>query len=246
MSKKIVVANWKMNFPGLGPWRGFRPPKNVEVVICPPFPYLSDIRHRISDIGHPKSDIRLGAQDVFWERSGPYTGEVSPEMLKNSGASYVIVGHSERRRWLHETDKMINKKIKAALGAGLKAILCVGEPLAVRRKGVKAVENFVKDQLAKDLGSLHSKSHILNSRLIVAYEPVWAIGTGRSDKPSDALLMAKFIKNILHSKVLYGGSVNGKGARSFLQYKEIDGALVGGASLKAGEFKKIVKISSNA
>ncbi|MBU6500752.1 MAG: triose-phosphate isomerase [Patescibacteria group bacterium] len=231
--KKLIVANWKMNLPALKPWKGFRVQKKTEIVICPPFPYFQNVKGNLPG-------FKLGAQDVFWEKSGAYTGEVSPAMLKSFGVGYVIIGHSERREWLNETDEMINKKVKAALGAGLKIILCVGESWVVRKRGVSAAKNFVKNQLARDLHDVKNKSGI-----IVAYEPVWAIGSGHSDKPSDAAEMARFIKSLFASskskiRLLYGGSVNDKDAASFLHYKEIDGALVGGASLKVRELKKII------
>lgn len=243
MQKKIIIANWKMHAPNLRSWRSFRAPKNIEVVICPPFPYL----YHVSRITYHDKNVKLGAQDVFWEDKGAYTGEVSPTMLKSSKVEYVIVGHSERRRWLGETDEMINKKVKAALRAGLKVILCVGEPFSVRRKGLAAAKKFVADQLKKDLYS--TKSYKLKTKsLMVAYEPIWAIGTGRSDKPSDTAEMARFIKNQLPAAscqlpVLYGGSVNSKNIADFVQYKEIGGALVGGASLKVKEFSRMVKIA---
>ncbi|MEK9180113.1 MAG: triose-phosphate isomerase [Patescibacteria group bacterium] len=252
MAKKLIVANWKLNMPPLGEWRHFRGPKGVDVVICPPFPYLK----QVLEILKPKTsnlNPRLGAQDVFWEEKGAYTGEVSPVMLKSLGASYVIIGHSERRRWLNETDEMINKKVKAAFAADLRVILCVGEPLAVRRNGLSTAKQFVGNQLRQNLQGikkiLHSKFYILNSRLVVAYEPIWAIGTGRADKPEEAVEMAKFIKktlyskfSILNSRILYGGSVTSKNAANFLKHNEIDGALVGGASLDAREFAKIINI----
>ncbi len=236
--KKLLVANWKMN-PATEREAVVlaRASDRKNVVICPPLVYVSSVKGQVSK-------AKVGAQDVFCEEKGAYTGEISPAMLKNLGVKYVIIGHSERRKWLHETDEMINKKIKAALKAGLKVILCVGEPWPVRKKGLAAAKQFVKAQLKKDLKFLHSNSYILNSRLIVAYEPIWAIGTGRADKPADAVEMSKFIKNLLRVPVLYGGSVDGKNAENFLKYKEINGALVGGASLKAGEFNKIIKIAS--
>ena len=211
-----------------------------NVVICPSFPFLGAVKKAIKK-------ARLGSQDVFWEEKGAYTGEVSPAMLKNSGIEYVIVGHSERRRWLNETDEMINKKVLATLRAGLKVILCVGEPLIVRRQGLAAAKKYVKSQLQKDLSGI-SNLKPKTQNLIIAYEPIWAIGTGRSDKPEETFAMAKFIKQFLHSKfyilnskVLYGGSVNSKNVWDFVKYKEIDGALVGGASLNAKEFRKIIK-----
>ncbi len=247
----MLVANWKLNPPGVS--EAVRLAKMADrngVVICPPFVFLSRIKKVLRRAA-------LGAQDVFWEEGGAYTGEVSPMMLKNLGTKYVIIGHSERRRWLNETDEMVNKKIKAALHVGLKVILCVGEPLAVRRRGLAAAKNFVKSQLLKDLADIQkSKIKNLKLKIVVTYEPIWAISGGQyghiTDKPEDVVEMARFIKNFLlvscrlsHVAVLYGGSVNGKNAESFLQYNEIDGALVGGASLKVGEFKKIIKIVSN-
>jgi triosephosphate isomerase len=160
--------------------------------------------------------------------------------VRSLGAKYVILGHSEVRKWAKETDAMINKKIKLAVRDGITIILCVGESLAVRKKGVKVAEQFIKSQLKKDLQNAGS-----GAKIIIAYEPIWAIGTGESDSPKDAAKMARFIKKTLPSsikrkKVLYGGSVNSKNAADYVQLKDIDGALVGGASLKAAEFKKII------
>lgn len=233
--KKLLVANWKMNVPNLKSWQNFRAPKNVEVVICPPFPYLRQVAR------DTRQGIKIGGQDVFWEDKGAFTGEVSSAMLKDLKAGYVIIGHSERRRWLGETDEMINKKVLAALRAGLKVILCVGEPLAVRRKGLSDAKRFIINQLRHDLLGLKK------SKIVVAYEPIWAIGTGRADKPADTAEMARFIKeflrskfHILNSRVLYGGSVNSKNAEQFFKMDKIDGALVGGASLNSVEFAKIL------
>ncbi len=246
--KKLIAANWKMNVPDMRRWRSLRIPRGVEVVICPPFSFLSDVRCQMSD-------VKLGAQDVFWENKGAYTGEVSPAMLKNLGVKYVIIGHSERRQYLKETDEMINKKVSAALKAGLKVILCVGENLATRKRGLETAKNFVKNQLQNDLKGM-TKNYKLKARsLIIAYEPVWAIstsGTGKICSPTDALEMVKFIKFILHSKfyilnsrVLYGGSVDSKNISDFVKYEDIDGALVGASSLKAEEFKKIIGVVAN-
>ena len=143
--KKIIIFNWKMNIADF-----IRVNKNnkIEIVVCPPFTHLEKVKNSLS------SKIKLGAQNCFWENRGAYTGEISPKMLKNLGVEYVIIGHSERRRYLDETDEMINKKILAALKAGLKVVLCVGEDLAIRRRGKKAVENFIEKQLEKDLRGL--------------------------------------------------------------------------------------------
>ncbi|MBI2034013.1 MAG: triose-phosphate isomerase [Candidatus Liptonbacteria bacterium] len=244
MNRKILVANWKMN-----PQReseAIKLTKAIDaknVVICPPFPFFKSVKSVIKKAS-------LGAQDAFWEERGAYTGEVSPLMLKKLGVDYVIIGHSERRRWLHETDEMINKKVKVALKVGLKAILCVGEPLSVRKKGLQAAKNFVKNQLREDLKNIYNlKPKTYN--LIVAYEPIWAIGTGKPDNPKETAEMSRFIKEYLKPKtynlkpkVLYGGSVTSLNIGRILEYNEIQGALVGGASLKVNEFKKIIKIAS--
>ena len=254
--KKLVVANWKENPESERDAvslakrieKGISKSGKNEVVIAPPFPFLSAVEKVFKR-------VKLCAQNVFWENKGAYTGEVSPTMLKNSGVEYVIIGHSERRR-LGETDEMLNKKVKASLKAGLKVILCVGEherkrDLGFRIYELRKAQNYVKWQLEKDLKNIPKSKFLNHKSLIVAYEPVWAISTNKNsnaDTPENALEMIKFIKKFCYSQfairnlpVLYGGSVTSQNAKSFLQYKEIDGALVGGASLKAEEFGKIVK-----
>ncbi len=243
--KKLIIANWKMNPASekeavklaAKTEKGALKSGN-DVVIAPPFPFLASVKKVLKK-------AKLGAQDDFWENQGAYTGEISPAMLKSFGVKYVIAGHSERRR-LGETDDAINKKVKASLKIGLKPVLCVGEPLEVRKKGLAAAKNFVKGQLKKDLKG------VSQSGLIVAYEPVWAISTNKGakpDKPEDSLEMIRFIKAFLRKErkmkpaVLYGGSVTSKNAESFIQYQDINGALVGGASLKSEEFIKIIKSS---
>ncbi len=220
----------------------------AKIIIVPSFVYLSEIAGLLK-----RTKVKLGAQDVFWENSGTYTGEISSKMLKNLGVEYVIVGHSERRKFLDETDEMINKKVLAALKAGLKVILCIGEiERTTNNKQLTTQEkNFVKKQLEKDLKGIKKLLGVgrksLVSNLAIAYEPVWAIGAGRSDTPEDAAEMIKFIKSLivnhfsLITPVLYGGSVDSKNIKNFIQYKEIDGVLVGHASLKRGEIKKIIK-----
>ncbi|MDI6734191.1 MAG: triose-phosphate isomerase [Patescibacteria group bacterium] len=246
---KIIIANWKMN------------PQNeknavklacqsdfLNVVIAPPFPFFGAVKKVLKK-------AKLGAQDMFWEEQGAYTGEISPRMLKKLGAHYVIIGHSERRA-LGETDTIVNKKVVAALKTGLKVILCIGEPRQVRNKGLTAVKNFISKQFKADLKGLNLKSY--NSKLTIAYEPVWAVSLGRYDKhgksdtPENAGYMIQWIKKFLNSRflirnsmVLYGGSVNLKNAKSFLGLEGIDGALVGGASLRINEFKKIIRISQS-
>jgi triosephosphate isomerase len=161
----------------------------------------------------------------------------------------VIVGHSERRKWLKETDQMINKKIKLAIADGLAVILCVGEPLSVRRKNLDAARAFVRKQIVADLRGVKNMKQRASS-IVIAYEPIWAIGTGRFDNPTDAGAMAAFIKAEVkkvcgvRSRVLYGGSVNRKNVADYITLKEIDGALVGGASLKASEFSTMISVVS--
>lgn len=252
---KLIVANWKMNPDSLGRAillakkvdAGIPKKKNIEVVIAAPFPFLAGV-------GKVLRRARLGAQDAFWESGGAYTGEVSWHQLKHLGVEYVIIGHSERRKWVEETDETIHKKVLASLQAGLKVILCVGEPLAIRKKGLAAAKHFVKKQLEKDL-KLPTTYYLPATSLIIAYEPIWAIstsGAGKQDKPEDAADMIQFIKSTLQAKlyklqarVLYGGSVNSQNVKSFVYYKGVDGVLVGGASLKAEEFVKIIHNVNN-
>ena len=232
--KKLLVANFKMHAPDARTWTGFRAPKGAEAVICPPFPYLDTFAR--------KKNFRLGAQDVFWENlrsGGAYTGEVSAAMLKDFGVEYVIIGHSERRAF-GETDGIINKKMKTALSAGLKIIFCVGESREIRRKGIAAAKIFVRSELRAGLSGVKKK---FLKGITIAYEPIWAIGTGNPDTPKSAAEMADYIKKLLPVHILYGGSVNSGNAKRFLVQKEIDGALVGGASLDPKEFKKIVEAS---
>lgn len=255
---KLVVANWKMNPQSykeaelLAEKYGAeaKKHKNVHVVLCPPYPWLTDMSHE------KKDRLEYGAQDVFWEDptsgGGAYTGEVSASMLRNSKVKYAIIGHSERRCHLAETDAMIRKKVTTALHAGLTAILCVGEPLALRKKGAAESKKFVGAQLKENVRALDAKGAL---RLIVAYEPVWSIstsGTGLSELPEDAAKMISFIKDVLRAKsglkdpkVLYGGSVNAKNVEEFLKQREINGVLVGGASVRPEEFVKIIQIAAS-
>lgn len=213
------------------------------MVVCPPAIYLAAIAQELRRVpAAARRRLALGAQDVFFEEEGAFTSEVGPKMLWSLGVTYVIIGHSERRRFEHETDAAINKKIALAVSDGLKVILCVGEPLAVRRKGVAAAKKFVQGQLLADLKGIALK----RGAVAIAYEPIWAIGSGLNDDPEDARGMALFVKALLKKhkgitpRFLYGGSVNGRNAGDYVQLKDIDGALVGGASLKAEEFAKII------
>jgi triosephosphate isomerase len=251
--QKLLIANWKENpktekeaVALFGAAMKAKTSKGIKTIICPPFVYLEKLSS-IAQSSKGNHHIAIGAQDVFWENEGPYTGEISPAMLKDAGVGYVIIGHSERRR-LGETDAMVNKKIRAALSAGLRVVLCVGESAEVRKKGIAAAQTFVKNQLAKDLKGISRL--MMRDKFIIAYEPIWAIGTGRNANPDDARIMAIFIKQQLTlafhilgatCKVLYGGSVSGRNIGDYIQYKEVDGALVGGASLKAAEWRKIIE-----
>jgi triosephosphate isomerase len=247
---KLIAANWKEHpkteaealklFKTVAELPRAR---GVEVAVVPPFIYLEEIAREFRHMpALARAQFAVGAQDVFWEEQGAFTSEVGPRMLRSLGVTYVIIGHSERRRFAKETDAMINKKIALAMHDGMKVILCIGESLSVREKGVEVAKRFVGQQLAKDLKNISLKA----GKLYIAYEPIWAIGTGRSDKPEDACEMAIFIKKLLKKmkhlspKFLYGGSVNGANAADFIQLEVIDGALVGGASLKAEEFEKII------
>ncbi len=251
MRKPIIAGNWKMNKTveeaialSNGIKRGVFKIENIEIVLCPPFTSLGDVKDVILD-----TNIALGAQDVYWEKEGAYTGEVSPKMLKSLGCKYVIVGHSERRAYFGETNEIVNKKAKAALEEGLSPIICVGEKLEEREDGKtfdvvsehveKALKDITKDQVPK---------------IVIAYEPVWAIGTGRNASAEQAEEVHRFIRQILAGKydeetslsvrIQYGGSVKPANIESLMKEKDIDGALVGGASLTEQSFVDIIKISS--
>lgn len=223
--KNIIIANWKMNpltleeaeklFQGVE--KGIGNINKTEVVICPPFIYLPGFKSQVSG-------LKLGAQDCYSQEKGAFTGEVSPLMLKNIGCDYVIIGHSERRKYQKESDDMINEKIKAVLKADLKPILCI--------------DNI--DQIKKDIEGL-SQEDIKN--LAVAYEPIWAIGTGKACEIPEAQEMNVFIKNILGKEmpILYGGSVNSQNAEGYIKEAGFQGLLVGGVSLKPEEFVEIIK-----
>jgi triosephosphate isomerase len=219
--KPLIVANWKMNPSTLiGAKKLFGGIKKTNAVICPPFVYVFAFKY-----------AQLGAQDCCWERGGAYTGAISPQMLKDLGVKYVIIGHSERRMNFKETDETINKKLKAALNSALIPILCIGE-----KKGENP-ETVINRQLKEDLNGIIKKDL---KKIIIAYEPVWAIGTGDFCEKYEAKKAINFIRKKLDNKVLYGGSVNSKVAKNYIDVG-YDGLLVGGASLNSEEFIKIVK-----
>jgi triosephosphate isomerase len=249
MPKKLIVANWKMN-PSTMPeaerlfasLAKLEIPKGLEAVVCPPYPYLAAAKLEIG------KNIILGAQDVFWEEGGAFTGEISAQMLKHLGVKYVIAGHSERRQYRHETNEEIAEKVAAILNGGLRAILCVGEPAEVRKEGREAAKKFVLSQL----GDYFSLTPDEMKNFVVAYEPVWAISTmgiAEEDSPEDASDMIQHIKDFLSlrggsaPRVLYGGSVSSQNIGYFLEQQIIDGALIGHASLDAKEFRKIIEIT---
>lgn len=238
--KKIFIANWKMQLlpqeavllaqemvERLG--QGI---SNTEIVLAPAHDALSLVAEKIAG-----TKLMLGAQDCFWENKGAYTGEVSPRELSELGCKYILVGHSERRQNLGETDEMVAKKLKAVLANGLTPVLCVGETLEERESGK------TEEVLKREVSSAVSGVDLKKNDIIIAYEPIWAIGTLRAATPKDVQSAHKFIKNMIgeNTRVIYGGSVNGKNMKELLAIPEVSGALVGGASLSAKEFEAVVK-----
>lgn len=212
-----------------------------EVVVCPPFTVLAVVREALN--GAP---IRLGAQDMHWEAKGAYTGEISPAMLMEFGCTHVVLGHSERRHIMGETNEMVNRKAKAALAAGLTPIVCVGELLEERNMGV--TRDVIERQVSKGLDGLTAADL---GKLVLAYEPVWAIGTGKTASPVQAQEVHHFVRKLVTQRagpetaqsvrILYGGSVKPDNIRDLMAQEDVDGALVGGASLEVGSFVKIVR-----
>lgn len=241
--KKLIAGNWKMNCDveeSLNLARKLSSSEfnnDVDVLVCPPFTSLYTVIQELKN-----SSIKVGAQNMHFEDNGAFTGEVSPVMLKNMGVEYVIIGHSERRQHFGETDQTINKKIKACLKHGLKPILCVGESLEQREAGVE--KETVRAQLIKDLDGVTE-----GLKIVVAYEPIWAIGTGKTATSAQANEMSSFIRTVLENIytvdianniiIQYGGSVKASNTKEIMLQSDIDGALVGGASLNADEFTKI-------
>jgi triosephosphate isomerase len=248
----LIAANWKMNPNNLDDAldlvRGVMSvargqADKVEVAIFPPFPWLVPVSDLLVDSG-----VRLGAQDCFWEMSGAYTGEVSPAMLKGL-CQWVIVGHSERRLFLAESDEMIAKKTAAGLSAELGVILCVGELLDHYDEGRS--DEIVSAQVRADLANCSADD---SARLVIAYEPVWAIGSGRNADPEHAYKTMRLIRKIVGEmigagaarkvRILYGGSVKANNVQQYVELPLCDGVLVGGASLDPQEFTAIVKVTS--
>lgn len=215
----------------------------VEVVVCPPFTAILKVAEALKS-----SNIKYGAQDLFWEDEGAYTGEISPKMLKDLGCQFCIVGHSERRTYFGETNETVNKKVKAVLKHGITPIMCVGERLEERDAG--KTFDIVKNHVEGGLKGL-TKDEVL--KVVIAYEPVWAIGTGRNATPEQAQEVHKYIRGLLKNtygeeisskvRVQYGGSVKPDNIRGIMDEEDVDGALVGGASLKLNDFVEIVRQS---
>ena len=253
MRRLILAGNWKMYktvseaielVNGLK--RQLYDVVNLDIVVCPSFTSLATVSELIVD-----SNIRLGAQDVYWKEEGAFTGEISPSMLKDLGCKFVIVGHSERRQYFFETNESVNKKINAILNIGLIPIFCVGETLAQREEN-KTLE-VIKEQLQKGLRDIVLEKA---ENLIVAYEPIWAIGTGKNATAEQAEEIQIYIRNLLAKmynkdiaesvRIQYGGSVKPENIKELIMQPNIDGALIGGASLKIDSFSEIVKICSEA
>jgi triosephosphate isomerase len=248
MRKKFVCGNWKMYTNAASARQlaaavveGLGGEKRVAVAVCPPFPYLSLVVEVLRG-----SPVALGAQNCYTEQEGAFTGEVSPAMLTDVGCQYVILGHSERRHKLGETNGFINKKVHAALAAGLHVILCLGETLEERQ--ANQTEMILEMQLA---GSLANVDEAGLAKVVLAYEPVWAIGTGVNATPEQAQQAHAFIRQRIADRfgekaaanliIQYGGSVKPENAAALLHQPDIDGGLIGGASLKADQFLSIVR-----
>lgn len=246
----LVAGNWKMNGYAAGNTAlvagiaaGVPDSARVKVLICPPFPYLAAAVTQLQG-----SDVSVGAQTVSEHQSGAFTGEVAPAMLRDIGCEYVIVGHSERRALYGETSAAVAGKFKAALGAELIPILCVGETLAQRESG--STESVIDEQMGTVLDTVGIAAF---ASAVIAYEPVWAIGTGMTASPEQAQDVHRHIRGVIAGhdadiaesiQILYGGSMKGENAAGLLAMQDIDGGLIGGASLKAADFLAIVQAAA--
>ena len=247
MRKKIVAGNWKMNKLvgeatelAAAIKRSLADKTDVEVVLCPPFTVLKTVGDIIAN-----TQVKLGAQNMHWEKEGAFTGEVSAGMLRDLFCHYVILGHSERRQFFHETDAVVNRKVKAALVANLTPIVCVGETLEQREAG--QMEEIVTSQVQKSLVGLDETGF---RRTVLAYEPLWAIGTGRTASAAQAQEVHALIRRVLAKmsnpgaaqavRIQYGGSVKPSNAKELFSQSDIDGGLIGGAALDAASFVEIV------
>ena len=250
MRRKVIAGNWKMNMlpnEAINFINDFAPmvkdTKN-EVILCVPY---TDLFYTL--LNTQGTNIKVGAQNMHWEEKGAYTGEISAEMLKCINVQYVIIGHSERRQYFNETDESVNKKLKKALDTGVNPIVCVGETLEQREAG--NANEIITNQTLKALEGLSNEEV---SKTIIAYEPIWAIGTGKTASSEDANESIKIIRKEIEKKygkdvsecviILYGGSVKSSNAKELFSTSDIDGGLVGGASLKPDEFAKIVNFEN--
>lgn len=252
MRKPVIAGNWKMNktiseacelVSALR--EKLADVTDAEIVVAPPFTALSAVAEIIEG-----SNIKLAAQDMHWEKSGAFTGEISPLMLKDVGCQYVIIGHSERRMYFGEANETVNKKVKSAHEYSIRPIICVGEKLEERESGL--TKDIVKDHIVGGLAGLTEEQIIAT---IIAYEPVWAIGTGRTATPQQAQEVHKFIRELLSDmyspavadvvRIQYGGSVKPDNIAQLMAQPDVDGSLVGGASLDAETFARIVRFSLN-
>ncbi len=245
MRTPIIAGNWKMNKTIEEAIHIVNEIKNsliedVETVVCVPFTSLKEVKKELAG-----TKLKLGAQNMHWEESGAFTGEISPLMLKEIGVDYVIIGHSERRQYFNETDETVNKKIKAALKHNIIPIVCVGETLEQREANME--NEIVKAQIVKAFEDIEAEEM---ANIVVAYEPIWAIGTGKTATKEEANDMISFIRKTIMDKydkeisdkirIQYGGSVKPSNISEIMEQSDIDGALVGGASLKPDEFIKLI------
>ncbi len=244
MRKPIIAGNWKMN-KTVSESVDFAKSllditnENVEALICVPFTSLTEVKKVVDG-----TELKIGAQNMHWEESGAYTGEVSAEMLKDIGVDYVIIGHSERREYYGETDETVNKKVKKAFETGISPIMCCGETLEEREEG--KAESKIKSQIEKGIEGLSSEQI---ENLVVAYEPIWAIGTGKTATSEQANDIIKHIREVVREeygdsadkmRIQYGGSVKPDNIKELMDQSDIDGALVGGASLKKDDFSALI------
>jgi len=248
MRKPLIAGNWKMfkTYDEVLSYAGdiiqrISDVKDVEILICPPYVYIHPLIEALKD-----SAVKTGSQNVFWEDSGAFTGEVSAPMIASIGTEYSIVGHSERRQLFGETDETVGRRVDAAFRGSLTPIVCVGETLAEREAGTTF--DVVESQVRKGLAGLDADQ---GASLVIAYEPVWAIGTGKTATPEMAQEVHGFIRKILSDlfgrevseqiRILYGGSVKGDNIDALMAQSDIDGALVGGASLDPASFERIIR-----
>ena len=250
MRKPLMAGNWKMNktipeaVAMVKELKGkIADVKDVDILICPTFTAISALANEAKG-----TNRNIGAQDIFWEAKGAFTGEIAPNMLVDAGCTYTIIGHSERRQYFGETNETVNKKVKAALANNLIPVVCVGETLQEREADVtfKVIESQVREGL-KDLSKEEA------AKIVIAYEPVWAIGTGKTATPDQAQEVHAFIRKVYAEmygsaaqevRILYGGSVKPENVKELMKKEDIDGGLVGGASLKADSFEALVKFNN--